>query len=331
MPKTIEISHRTVIFTVLLLISLWFLYQITDIILTIFVSVIIMSALNPFIDWLERKRLPRGLAIVLVYFVLWGVIGSLIALIIPALADQSGRLLRLIPASLSQLDFFNTHQQEITREILSQLGGLPGNVIKFAVGLFSNFLGVVTTLFISFYLILERKRLDRYLTFLLGHTKPDQAKRVINEIERRLGGWVRGELLLMLAVGVTTYIGLVVLGVDIPVPLAVIAGLLEIIPNIGPTISAVPAIMVALTINPLTALATLALYILVQQAENNLLVPKIMEKTTGVNPLVSILALMIGFKIAGATGAVLSIPIVLVIQIIATEVYSSHHFENLTQ
>jgi len=106
---------------------------------------------------------------------------------------------------------------------------------------------------------------------------------------------------------------------------------LEIIPNIGPTISAVPAIMVALTINPLTALATLALYILVQQAENNLLVPKIMEKTTGVNPLVSILALMIGFKIAGATGAVLSIPIVLVIQIIATEVYSSHHFENLTQ
>src|SRR3989338_7690705 len=313
MPKTIEIYHRTVIFTVLLLISLWFLYQITDIILTIFVSVIIMSALNPFIDWLERKRLPRGLAIVLVYFVLWGVIGSLIALIIPALADQSGRLLRLIPASLSQL------------------GGLPGNVIKFAVGLFSNLLGVVTTLFISFYLILERKKLDRYLTFLLGHTKPDQAKRVINEIERRLGGWVRGELLLMLAVGVTTYIGLVVLGVDIPVPLAVIAGLLEIIPNIGPTISAVPAIMVALTINPLTALATLALYILVQQAENNLLVPKIMEKTTGVNPLVSILALMIGFKIAGATGAVLSIPIVLVIQIIATEVYSSHHFENLTQ
>jgi len=324
-------SNRTVIFTVLLLISLWFVYQIKDIILLLFVAVILMSALNPFVDWLQKYRLPRGLAIFFIYLLVWGLMGTLIAAVIPGLIEQSGKLIRVLPASLNQIELFNTYQQEISRELLTRLGSLPEGLIRFSIGLFSNILGVVTTLVISFYLLLERKNLDRYLSLLLGPDKPDKARKVINEIEHRLGGWVRGELFLMLVVGTFTYVGLVILGVDIPLPLAVLAGLLEIVPNIGPTISAVPAILVALTINPLTALATLALYILIQQLENNLLVPKVMEKATGVNPLVSILALMIGFRLAGPAGAVLAIPIILVAQIIASEVFSSHRLEGLTQ
>ncbi|MBI2587409.1 AI-2E family transporter [Candidatus Amesbacteria bacterium] len=331
MPKTVEISHRTIIFTVLFLLSLWFVYQIKDIILLLFVAVILMSALTPFVDWLQKYHIPRGLAIFFIYLFVWALAGSLIATVIPGLIDQSGKLIRVLPVSLSQIELFNTHQQEISQEILARLGSLPEGLIKFSVGLFSNILGVVTTLVISFYLLLERNKLDRYLALLLGPDKPEKAKRIINEIEHRLGRWVRGELFLMIAVGTFTYFGLVILGVDIPLPLAVLAGLLEIVPNIGPTISAVPAILVALTINPLTALATLALYILIQQLENNLLVPKVMEKATGVNPLVSILALMVGFKIAGPAGAVLSIPIILVAQIIAAEVFSSHRLEGLTQ
>ncbi|MBI2008748.1 AI-2E family transporter, partial [Candidatus Amesbacteria bacterium] len=295
------------------------------------VAVILMSELTPFVDWLKKYHIPRGLAIFFIYLFVWALAGSLIATVIPGLIDQSGKLIRVLPVSLSQIELFNTHQQEISQEILARLGSLPEGLIKFSVGLFSNILGVVTTLVISFYLLLERNKLDRYLALLLGPDKPEKAKRIINEIEHRLGRWVRGELFLMIAVGTFTYFGLVILGVDIPLPLAVLAGLLEIVPNIGPTISAVPAILVALTINPLTALATLALYILIQQLENNLLVPKVMEKATGVNPLVSILALMVGFKIAGPAGAVLSIPIILVAQIIAAEVFSSHRLEGLTQ
>lgn len=330
MGKTIEISHRTIIFTILFPLSLWFVYQIKDIILMLFVAVIFMSALTPFVDWLQKYRVPRGLSILFIYLVVWGLVGTLIAAVVPGLIEQSGKLIRLLPTSLNQIELFNTYQQEISRELLTRLGSLPEGLIKFSIGLFSNILGVVTTLVISFYLLLERKNLDRYLTLLLGPDKPEKAKQIINHIEHRLGGWVRGELFLMLAVGTFTYIGLVILGVDIPLPLAVLAGLLEIVPNIGPTISAVPAILVALTINPLTALATLALYILTQQLENNLLVPKVMEKVTGVNPLVSILALMVGFKIAGPAGAVLAIPIILVAQIIALEIFSSHRLENLT-
>ncbi|TSC87796.1 MAG: Uncharacterized protein G01um101416_321 [Microgenomates group bacterium Gr01-1014_16] len=322
MPKTIEISRKTIVFTVLFLLSLWFVYQIKDILLMLFIAVILMSALNPLIDWLQKYRLPRSLAIFFIYTIVWGLAGTLIAAVVPGLVDQSAKLIRLLPISLGQIELFNTHQQEIYQEILTRLGSLPEGLIKFSVGLFSNILGVVTTLVISFYLILERKNLDRYLTFFLGPDKPEKAKQVINRVEHRLGGWVRGELFLMLAVGTLTYIGLVILGVDIPLPLAVLAGLLEIVPNIGPTISAVPAILVALTINPITALATLALYILIQQLENNLLVPKVMEKATGVNPLVSILALMVGFKLAGPAGAVLAIPLILVAEIIASTFFS---------
>ena len=136
-----------------------------------------------------------------------------------------------------------------------------------------------------------------------------------------MGSWVRGELTLMLAVGIFTYIGLSILGVEIALPLAILAGILEIVPNIGPIISAVPAVLVALTIHPLTALATASLYFLVQLAENNFLVPKIMQKAVGVNPLISILGLMIGFRLAGPAGAILALPSIIVIHTIGLEYF----------
>ena len=175
----------------------------------------------------------------------------------------------------------------------------------------------------TFYLLLERKHLNNYLSTIWEGDKSVHISKTVNEIERRLGSWVRGELILMLAVGALTYIGLSILGVEIALPLAILAGILEIVPNIGPTISAVPAVLVALTIHPLTALATVALYFLVQLVENNLLVPKIMQKAVGVNPLVSIVGLMIGFRLAGPAGAVLAIPIIIVTHIIGLEYFKS--------
>ncbi len=121
------------------------------------------------------------------------------------------------------------------------------------------------------------------------------------------------------------------MGIDIAIPLAIIAGLLEIIPNIGPTLSAVPAVLIGLSISPFMAVSTAALYFLVQFLENNLLVPNVMKKATGVNPIVSIVSLMIGFKLAGPLGAVLSIPTVLIIQTIGLEFFSLKHLENLSE
>lgn len=321
MPRKIEISHRTIIFTVAFLLLLWVLFQVREIILMLFVSLILMSAFNPAVDWMEKLHLPRGAAILIVYVFVWTTVGLIIAGIVPALVDQTSRLIHLIPVAISQVELFNANQQAITQQLLSQIGTLPENLLKFTVGLFGNLLAVLTTLVMTFYLLLERKHLNKYLSAVWGGDKQAQIYKTINEIERRLGSWVRGELVLMLAVGIFTYIGLLILGVEIALPLAILAGILEIVPNIGPTISAVPAVLVALTIHPLTALATASLYFLVQLAENNFLVPKIMQKAVGVNPLVSILGLMIGFRLAGPAGAILAIPTIIVTHIIGLEYF----------
>ena len=323
MPKKIEISHRTIIFTVFFLLLLWVLFQVRETILMLFVSIILMSAFNPAVDLLGKLHLPRGIAILIVYIFVWTAVGLIVAGIVPALVDQTNRLIHLIPSAISKVELFNTNQQAITQQLLSQIGTLPENLLRLTVGLFGNLLAVLTTLVMTFYLLLERKHLNNYISTIWEGDKSARISKTVNEIERRLGSWVRGELVLMLAVGTLTYIGLSILGVEIALPLAILAGILEIVPNIGPTISAVPAALVALTIHPLTALATVALYFLVQLVENNLLVPKIMQKAVGVNPLVSIVGLMIGFRLAGPAGAVLAIPIIIVVHIIGLEYFKS--------
>ena len=317
MPRKVEISHRTIIFAALFGLALWFIFQIRGILLMVFVSIILTSALNPAVDLLQKWKLPRGVAIFIIYIFLWGAIGSVIAAVIPSLVEQTRKLVLLLPEAVGKVEFFNNNHQAITNQLLTRLGEFPENLLKITIGIFSNILTVLTTLVITFYLLLERKDLDKYLALLLGKDKPARIIQMLNEIERRLGGWVRGELILMIAVGTLTYIGLTILGVDIALPLALIAGVLEIVPNIGPV---VPAVLVALIIHPFTALATAALYFLVQILENNLLVPKVMQKAVGVNPLISILGLLMGLEVAGPAGAVLAIPLIIVIQTIGLEV-----------
>lgn len=328
MPRKIEISHRTIIFTAIFVLLLWLVFQIRDIILMLFVSVIIMAALNPLVDKLESLKVPRSLSILLSYVVILAIVGVTIGLVVPPLVDQTRKLIILLPQALSKIEIFNANQQAITEQFLTQVGTLPENMLKLVAGLLGNTLTVLTTLVISFYLLLERKNLDKYLTGLVGHTR---AHKTVGEIERRLGGWIRGELILMFIVGISTYVGLVFLGVEIALPLAILAGVLEIVPNIGPIISAIPAVLIALTIHPVTALLTVVFYLVVQALENNFLVPKIMQKAVGVNPLVSILGLAIGLKVAGPAGAVLAIPLIIVIETIGLETFSIKHLSHISE
>jgi len=131
----------------------------------------------------------------------------------------------------------------------------------------------------------------------------------------------------MIIIGLLTFIGLTLLGIDYALPLAIFAGFLEIIPSFGPFISAIPAVLVGLLISPLMALAVIALYFLIQQVENNFIVPQLMAKECGLNPLVTIIALIVGFKLGGVIGAILAVPVVLLIEIILTEISASEKFK----
>jgi predicted PurR-regulated permease PerM len=317
--EKVEISRRTIVFTVLLLASLWLVYYIKDIILEIFVSLLIMSILNPTVKSFSKLKIPRTLAIVIVYLLMFGVVGTTIAALIPSLINQTSKFVSAIPEYLSNFGIFGPYSEQVLGQIIAQVGTFPSQFAKVLLSVFSNVLGVVTVLIFAFYLLVAREKLDDQLEYLFGSKKSKEIDRLIKILELKMGGWARGQLALMLLIWGATYIGLFLLGMPFALPLSILAGLLEIIPIIGPAISAVPSVIIGFGISPIVGFAVAALYFLIQQLENYLFVPKVMEKSVGVNPMVTLLALAIGFRLAGMVGILISVPVLITIQTIVSE------------
>jgi len=328
MPRKVEISYRTITFTTIFIICLWFLFQIRQIILGLFIAVIVVSALNPSVRKLESLKFPRWLAILIIYLGGFLFLGLGLAGIIPPLVDQTSTLINQIPEFFRQFKIMGIDEKLIASQF-AQLTAVPSNMIKFLIGVFSNIVQIVALAVFTFYLLLERKNLDHYLAVLVGEEKGKEIEKVLNKVENRMGGWIRGELLLMTIVGILNYIGFRIIGIEFALPLAILAFLFEIIPNIGPTIAAFPAIIIGLTVSPFYALAAAGWCFLVQQLENTIFVPRIMKKVAGVNPLVSILSLAVGFKLAGVGGAMLAIPTFLTLQVVLGEVFTSKKFREV--
>lgn len=317
-PRKIEVSHRTIVFTAFFLIFLWFLYQIREIILAFFVALLIMAILNPTVTSLSKFKVPRAISALIAYILGFALVGVAVAGIVPPLIEQTTGFINNLPYFLQNLALSSVFGEQIIGEVLSQIGAIPGQVAKFSVSVFSNVLGVFTVLIFAFYLLLTRDRLDDQLGFFFGDKKKEIGK-IIDLLEKKLGGWARGQLALMFLVGASTYIGLRLLSIPFSLPLAILAGLLEVVPYIGPIISAIPAVIIGFGIAPIMGLATAALYFLIQQVENYVFVPKVMEKSVGLSPIIILLALAIGFKIAGIAGILISIPVVITIQVLSKE------------
>ncbi len=153
---------------------------------------------------------------------------------------------------------------------------------------------------------------------------PQEAKRITEftqKLELRMGAWMRGQLILMLVIGLTTYIGLSLLGIRYALSLAVLAGLLEVVPIIGPVVSSIPAFLVASATSMFAGGTTLVLYLIIQQLENNILVPYVINKTAGINPIMTLIALSVGGRIGGLLGAILAVPVAVVAETIASEFF----------
>ena len=311
MPTKIEISHRTIIFTLVLIAGIWLILEIRDILFLLFISFILMSALRPIVDGMERLKIPRIVSIFLLYGIVFGGLGAGLASMVPTLAVQSGKLLMQLPDALSRI--FPYISSDV-QSLIQQVAPVGENLVKVTVGVFSNVLAVLTVMTFTFYFLLERRHLQDFLAALLGAEPGERVFDVLLRIEKRLGSWVLGELCLMAFVGLLAYGGLFFLRVEYALPLAILAGVLEIVPTIGPTVSAIPAVLVALGSSPILALSVIALYIIVQQIENNLLVPLVMKRSVGLPPVLTILALMIGGRFGGVTGAVLAVPVLLAVQ-----------------
>lgn len=286
---------------VVIIVGGYLLWDLRSILASLFIAYILSAALSPAVDFLISKKIPRTLATVAVFLSVLVGFSIIVLPLIPFAVKQTSSFISHFPAYLERIG----GPLDLTSLLQAEMDLVGKSAFTLTSKVFGGVLSVITTTVISFYLLLNREDLKKVLAPVLGAS--------LARIDVKLGAWVRGQILLCVIIGLFTWIGLTIIGVPQAFPLAIIAGALEIVPTIGPIISAVPAVIVALTISPGLAMAVVGLYILIQMSENHLLVPKIMQQVTGLNPIVVIVGILIGGNLMGVLGAVLAIPLILVL------------------
>ena len=316
MNRKIDISHKTIVFVAVFLLALWVIYLVRDLIIILFVSVILMSAIAPLVSLFMKLKLPKALGILISYIIIIGVLVGVFASFLPPLIEQSNRLINTLPPLI--IEQFNL--TDVDHSLLqSQVTEVSKNILSVTVDIFNTIVTVIFLLVITFYLLLDRENLEvRVANLFVG--REDRIKRLTRRIEDKLGAWVRGQLTLSLIIGVLSYIGLTLLHIPYALPLALLAAVMEVVPVIGPIIAAIPAIALAITISPVVTAGVAALYFVIQQLENHLIVPQVMKRAVGLNPLVVILAVAVGSRLLGIAGALLAVPIAVVLQIVVGDI-----------
>jgi len=326
-PQTINVSSMTFVKVVLIVLGLWFLWFIRDIVAMLVAAVLLAALIRPFADWFEKRRVPRALSVIIVYLLLGTLVSAVVVLLVPVVIEQFVQLFgtsTAIPAL-----------QELFANTRAMLGVLQDVFVTFLRGETSSvstvfaqvrdFFGGIAALFIvlvlAFYMVVEEDTARKVFKNLAPIEYQPFLAQLLVKMQSKIGAWLRGQIVLGLIVGVAVYLGLSALGVKYALLLAVIAGLLEIIPYIGPTLSLIPAAIVGFAHSLVIGFAVIALYLVIQQLENNLLVPKVMQKVTGLNPVVSIVALLVGIKLGGFIGAVLSIPVATMAAVVLEDLF----------
>lgn len=294
------------------------LYHLREILIVIFVAYIIVAALNPVVEFLRRRKIPKTVAVLITFFTTLFFVILLIAPLVPFFVSQVQQLAKTFPFYLHQaagaigvqLDI-----KEIGKLITPQQ--LGQNAFALAGGVFGGFFTIISTIAISFYLLLSYDSIKANIAKMFPKKHQGKATTTVEQVNSKLGAWLQGQFALSISIGLVTWISLTALQMPFALPLAVLAGLFEIVPTVGPIIASVPAIIVALTISPNMALIIVCLYIGIQLIENHLLVPRIMQRAVGLNPVVVIVGVIVGGQLLGIPGALLSVPFISLIVLIS--------------
>ncbi len=319
------------------IVLLWCAYLVRHVLLLIYVSGLLAIGFSPLVRWIERqkalpigsKRFPRWLAILILYLFILGILTLIGFLVFPPLARQAQSLWSALPEM-----FERSQQFLIEKGILKQhitlgeavahapggstdaVGAVAGAVANVAGGIF----GIVTILILTFYLLVEADSIRATFLRLFRREARARVAAASREVTVKVSAWLGGQLLLGTIIGTSSAIGLWALGVPFFYVLALISGIGEMIPVVGPILSAIPALAVASTVSLKTALFVLIFFVLQQQFENHILVPKVMSRQVGVSAVTVIVSLLIGGDLLGIVGAILAVPTAAILQVIATEV-----------
>jgi predicted PurR-regulated permease PerM len=311
----------------------WGLYIARDALLMMYISGLLAIGLGPLVHAIEHsvppgaRRLPRWFAILVIYLTLVGTLTTVGLLVVPPLVDQSQELWHRLPELIDRaqevLMRYGLLNHPITLEEAVRSAPGPrdavGTVAMAVTRVFSGIVAFVTILILTFYLLVESDSLFAGFARLFPRSERARVQTVATKISSKVSAWLNGQLILAGSIGLSAAIGLYLLGVPYFYVLALLAALGEMIPVVGPVFSAIPAIGVAFTVSPRTALFTALFMFAQQQVENHLLVPKVMERQVGVSAVVVIVALLIGASLLGILGALLAVPSAAIVQVVIQE------------
>lgn len=326
-PISIEFTSGTVIKILVILFLTYIAFILRNLVLIILTSVVLASAIEPITRWFIKKRIPRSVAVIAIYLSIFITIAGITTIVLPPLANDVKATLVTLPQYVQSIDVQDLEKIPGLSLVLNQFttsfssGSLfeqvEGNAGKATFGffqtagtIFGSLFSFVLIIVISFYLAVQD---DGVASFLRVVTPIKHEKYILDlwrRSQRKIGFWMQGQLLLGAIVGILTYLGLSILGVENALLLALIAAGFELIPVFGPILAAIPAIGIALVQDGFSlALITLGLYLIIQQFENHLIHPLVVKKIVGIPSLLAILSLIIGAQLAGFLGMIIAVPI----------------------
>jgi predicted PurR-regulated permease PerM len=330
----------TIAMVVLAGVMLWAMYEVRGVLLHIYIAALLAIGLSPLVRFIEHqrvlpigtRRLPRWFAILLIYLAVIAAVAGMAMMILPPLIDQARELARNAPQMIDRGQDFLLQRHLIEhkmtwREVAQQgpdAGGAFDTVFSAFSGIVGGLFGVFTIVILTFYLLIES---DGVLTGFLQLFPRDRRPRVAmicRQITVKVSAWLMGQLVLSGVIAVTAAIALWLMGIPYFYVLALIAGIGELIPMIGPVLSAIPAIAVAFTVSPMMGVWVAAFWILQQQFESHFLVPKVMSTQVGVSAATVIIALMIGSSLLGIVGALLAVPTAAILLVVFQELVAGN-------
>ena len=316
----ITISWVTLWRVVAMLVLVVTLFLVREVVVLVFIAVVLSSAIYAPVRFLEKKGIPRTLSVMTIFLLSAALIGLVLYALVPVALIQFQFLLNNVDQLKTPLlevvgasDLIAQLEHSITSTFDTILAG-GSAFFSFLSKFLGNVFFVAVALVLSFYLSISKKGVERFLRAILPKSQEQYAINLFVRTRRKLGRWLGGQLILSILVGGLTFIGLAILGVEYALALGVLAAILELVPYVGPIAIGVIAFLVTLPQSLTTALLVVLITFIIQQVENNVLVPIVMSKAVDTDPVVVVIALLAGASLAGLVGMILAVPATIVIQ-----------------
>ncbi len=315
MESKFEVSWTTLWKILFMVIVATVLFLVRDVILILLFAIVISSALDGPVNFLEKRKVPRVLGTIFLFLIVFTLFAALIYTIVPVVIIESENFLEMLGnKEIPILGGIDT--QPIIQKLNANLGDFANvlfsggsSFINIVAGIFGNIALVMLVLILSFYLTVDKFGVEKFIRAILPVTHEEYVVSVYLRTKKKMGRWFRGQLFMMVAVGILSFIGLLILGVKYSLLLAIMAGVLEIVPIAGPIFAGALAFFAAIPVSWQLGVYVLILFFIIQQLENHILYPLVMKKAVGISPIVIVLFLLAGAKIAGITGIILAVPI----------------------